>query len=385
MRKPDFDIAIIGGGPAGSTTASFLAKSGFSVCLFEKKDFPRETLCGEFLSHEVIKIIYELGLKDVFFSHSPNPINRLKLFNNSDDLLHSQLGFSGYGLKRSVLDKLLLDNARELGAAIIQPAEVKKIIRKENSYEIHFSAEGGRSVSSKKVIAAYGKQNPLDKNLHRNFAGVKSRLNGIKFHVNLDNLPKFEEEEIQIYLTGGIYCGINKVSDKEAAVCFLADWNDKKFSAIEFLKKLSSENIFFNNIINKEFWDRADEARLYGKANIYFGEKELIENGIFMIGDAARVIAPLAGDGIGMAMESGKLIAEIFSIQNKKNLSPELIEKMYIDEWRKLFLNRVKTAKFIQNVLLNSFYSQIVFKLMKFYPEGIKKLVKYTRGHNEKT
>ncbi len=39
----------------------------------------------------------------------------------------------------------------------------------------------------------------------------------------------------------------------------------------------------------------------------------MIENGIIMIGDAARVISPLAGDGIGMAMESAKLLYEIIS------------------------------------------------------------------------
>ncbi len=380
MNNFDYDIAIIGGGPAGSTAASFLAEAGFSVCLFEKQIFPRETLCGEFLSHEVIKIISELGLDEKFNSLSPNPINKLRIFNNSKDYIQSPLGFSGFGLKRSILDKMLLDRASELGAKILQPADVKKIIRSENHFEIIFSDGDEKLISSKKVIAAYGKRNSLDKFLFRDFAGIKTKLNGIKFHANLNHLPNFEKDEIQIYLTDGIYCGVNKVSESEAAVCFLADWNEKKYSALEFLKKLSNENIFFNNIIGADFWRGAEEKTFYGKANIYFGKKYLVEDGIFMIGDSARVIAPLAGDGIGMAMESGKLLAKILVVQKEKNLSSKLIEKMYIEGWEKLFLKRVRFAKIIQSVLLNSLYSKAIFKIIKYYPNGIKNLIKYTRG-----
>ena len=385
MIKTDFDVAIIGGGPAGSTAASFLAMAGFSVCLFEKQRFPRETLCGEFLSHEVIKIISELGLKEKFNSLSPKPINKLKLFNNTESFIQSPLGFNGYGLKRSLLDELLLNRAAHLKVNIFQPVEVKLIKKHGENFEILYSDGEEKSIFSKQVVGAYGKQNSLDKLLKRNFAGMKTKLNGIKFHADLEHLPKFKNDEIQIYITNGIYCGINKVSGGEAAVCFLADWNEKKLSAIEFLKKLSEENIFFEDIIGTEFWKNAEEKAFYGKANIFFGNKNLVEESIFMIGDSARVIAPLAGDGIGMAMEGGKLIANIFAIQKEKNLSSEAAEKMYIEEWEKLFKRRIKVAKIIQTIFLKSLFNKFIFKTAGIFPGTVKHIVKYTRGQNETT
>ena len=72
--KSNFEIGIIGGGPAGSAAAAYLAGYGFDVCLFEKKSFPRETLCGEFLSTEVIHFLKEINLFDEFISLNPNKI-----------------------------------------------------------------------------------------------------------------------------------------------------------------------------------------------------------------------------------------------------------------------------------------------------------------------
>ena len=46
---------------------------------------------------------------------------------------------------------------------------------------------------------------------------------------------------------------------------------------------------------------------IFGTGNIYFGKKNLVENGIYMVGDASGIIAPLSGDGIGMAFESAKI------------------------------------------------------------------------------
>ncbi|MEK6552371.1 MAG: FAD-dependent oxidoreductase, partial [Bacteroidota bacterium] len=94
-----YDAAIIGGGPAGSTAALYLNDLGFNVCLIEKKNFPRETLCGEFLSKEVIDSLKNLNLFDGFLKLNPNPITNFKFYNDSNDPIETKLKFPAYGIK----------------------------------------------------------------------------------------------------------------------------------------------------------------------------------------------------------------------------------------------------------------------------------------------
>ena len=102
--KLDYETAVIGGGPAGSSTAINLAKKGFKVCLFEKTSFPRETICGEFLSKEVIENLKILNLFDKFNALKPNLINSFRYFNDNGESISTHFNFNAYSLKRSTFD-----------------------------------------------------------------------------------------------------------------------------------------------------------------------------------------------------------------------------------------------------------------------------------------
>ena len=179
------EIAVIGGGPSGSTAAIYLAEFGFDVCLIEKKIFPREILCGEFLSREVVNNLKELNLFSSFLNLKPNPISSFAMFYDKKEI-SSQLDFQAYGLKRSGFDNLLLMNAKARGVKIYQPYVVSEIIKENNSYKLclQSSAQSSQIINSQYVIAAYGKRNHLDAKLKRKFVSYKSNLNGIKYHVN---------------------------------------------------------------------------------------------------------------------------------------------------------------------------------------------------------
>ena len=93
-----------------------------------------------------------------------------------------------------------------------------------------------------------------------------------------------------------------------------------------------------------------------------------MKNGIIMIGDAARIIAPLAGDGIGMAFQSAQIAADVIKEASEKNMNSESIKKIYTVKWNQLFSRRVFTARFIQNIILrNSFINIIPAPLINFF------------------
>ena len=252
MNKAQTEILIVGGGPAGSTAALYLSQLGFDITLIEKKVFPREVLCGEFLSKEVTDILKELNLFNEFISLKPNKLNTFSAIDNSGAILKSKLDFDGYALKRSIFDSFLLGKAKEKGVKIIQPAEVISHIQTEAGFISNIETGSGEilEIESRLVIGAYGKQNILDKKLDRKFVNNKSDLNGVKFHLPINLLKNHFKNEINIFVDDGIYCGINQVSNSEITICFLENRKKTKIPSRERLIEL----INYQSISKKYFY-----------------------------------------------------------------------------------------------------------------------------------
>ena len=376
----DYDIAIIGGGPAGSSTAMNLVEKGFNVSLFEKKNFPRETICGEFLSKEVMENLKALNLLEKFYSLKPNPIKSFRFINNTGDEISTHLNFKAYSLKRSTFDEFLLSQAIEKGVNVFMPAEVVEIINQKVGYKVVFNISNERkNIWVKNVIAAYGKQNILDKILNRNFVNRKTGLTGIKFHINEKYFSNINKNEIQIYTGKNIYCGINAVNDNMVTLCFLEDRKNYTKPAKNHLIDLFLENFKFHNLFKVNIEKVFQNSSLYGTGNIYFGKKNIVENGIYMVGDASGMIAPLSGDGIGMAFESAKIISKILFEENKYRIDSNISRRRYITEWKKLFNRRIITARILQNIILKSYLRNNGFNIVNLFPDSLNYFIKTTR------
>lgn len=382
MTELTTDILIIGGGPAGSTAALYLSQLGFDITLVEKKIFPREVLCGEFLSKEVTDVLKDLNLFEDFLALKPNKLNSFRAIDDSGIELYSNLKFDAYAMKRSVLDLFLLNKARIKNVKIIQPAEVISTIKTNSDFisVIKDDKENKIQFKSRLVIAAYGKQNILDKKLGRDFVNKKSNLNGVKFHLPINLLKNSFSDEIRIYTDAELYCGMNQVSDTEMTVCFLENRKQSKIPSRERLIEVIKSNSHFKKVFDEDSIDYIKSTNIYGTGNIYFGKREVVENGIIMVGDAARVIAPLAGDGIGMAMESSKLLFDIIKEYNLDDSNRDKIYSLYRKRYEKIFNRRLTTAKIIQRMILNKRARLTGFGLAKNYPSLLPYLIKFTRN-----
>ena len=103
-------ISIAGAGPAGSAAALAALSEGAQVRLFEKSQFPRHKVCGEFLSPEIQPALESLGVWSDFLKGSPASIHSVKL-HFGDREKTWRLPQPAFGLSRYRLDKLLLDCA----------------------------------------------------------------------------------------------------------------------------------------------------------------------------------------------------------------------------------------------------------------------------------
>ena len=130
-----YDVIIAGAGPAGSSLSIRLANAGLSVLLVEQKKFPREKLCGEFVSPECLVHFEELGIspaiseaggtslsETVFYSRSGKGVSvRSEWFGNNIDSV-------ALGLSRAEMDRLLVEQAKRVGVAVCEESSVNGLL-----------------------------------------------------------------------------------------------------------------------------------------------------------------------------------------------------------------------------------------------------------------
>ena len=145
------------------TAAIHLAKKGILTTLFERNQFPHHTVCGEYLSKEVLPYFDELEIP--IRSLQPVEISRLFFSTCNGNSIETRLPQGGIGISRYALDNLLYVKALEVGVQVLQ-VSVSAIAFENERFEV---VADDKKYRSRFILAAYGKRSGLDKNLDRPF------------------------------------------------------------------------------------------------------------------------------------------------------------------------------------------------------------------------
>lgn len=120
----DYDVIVVGAGPAGSTAARVAAEGGLRVAIFEGAAFPREKLCGGFVSARALAAIGIPVPEDVI----ERPIHAVEIRSGGIGRRSRSASPLGITVRRAAFDAFLLDRAREAGAEVHLSAPVRRIV-----------------------------------------------------------------------------------------------------------------------------------------------------------------------------------------------------------------------------------------------------------------
>ena len=112
-----FDVAIVGGGPAGSSCAAFCAGAGLRTLVLEREQFPREKVCGDCLNPECWPVLRRLGIAERVRELPHGILDTVEFIAIGGRKIVVDLPSgeeSEIAIKRSLFDALLLSRAREL-------------------------------------------------------------------------------------------------------------------------------------------------------------------------------------------------------------------------------------------------------------------------------
>ena len=365
------DVIILGGGLAGLVAGIHLVNSGANVCLIEKDSYPGHKVCGEYLSNEIKPYLEFLGL-DLGSVHLPE-LSRMQFSTQKGNMLECKLDLGGMGISRYTLDHLLYQKFLDAGGEIIQTtAENCKFYG--DIFLVH--CKDGQTLEANFVLGAYGKRSSLDKRLRRSFINKKSAWMAVKAHYENHDFP---DDLVALHNFQGGYCGLSKTDLGTVNVCYLAAYESfKKYGNIKSYEyKVLSRNPYL-----KEFFQNS--LMIFEKplsiAQISFDNKELVEDHIIMIGDAAGLIHPLSGNGMAMAIRSAKMASEALLEFKLNPKNRESIESNYACSWKINFRIRMKTGRILQKVLMHQKLSNFSQSFVQKVPGLLPKIIKLTHG-----
>jgi flavin-dependent dehydrogenase len=296
------EVLIVGGGLAGGAAATHLARSGAAVRLLERHAEPRHKVCGEFLSIEAQRHLAALGLDLDRLGGAP--ISRVRLVSGAR-AVEANLPFTALGLTRLRLDEVLLDHAEALGARIERGVTV-------------------RSLDSGLLKTTHGDLRPttlfLGNGKHdlrgakRDAAGALNRFIGFKMYYRIDERVRAAlDGAIEVILFQGGYAGLQLVENGVANLCLV--YRDDAFGALG----RSWDNLFARLLTEPHLERRLGSAeplldRPLTIAGVPYGfvhrDAKTASSNLFRLGDQAAVIPSFCGDGMSIAIHSGRLAAQ---------------------------------------------------------------------------
>lgn len=346
MKKTE--VCIVGAGPSGAIAALFLAKFGINCTLIDKATFPRDKICGDGISGWVVTILNELDKdllnrlsKQSFLLPSygmrlvaPNfkSLDLPFLEDNNSDL---PPGFIG---KRLDFDNFIIDEVRSKKE--IDLMEATEIISyKKEKGGIRLQTSDDKEILSKMVIFSNGASSKFMEDPGGIYKSKKHIMTGLKTYYK--GVTGFHDQNyVELHFLKNIlpgYFWIFPLPNGLANVGIGLDQERIKKKKLN-LKKLMLEAIKTIPYLKERFKDAEMVSKIQAFSLPLWDGKRFISGDHYMLtGDAASLIDPVTGEGMGHAVISGMYAAE----QCKRSLSSNNFSAKFMRNYDQQVYNRI--------------------------------------------
>ena len=346
FKDNEYDVAIVGAGPAGATCAYYLSKYGYKVLLLEQKYFPREKICGDGCTAKAQVHLREMGvMQELEKEGKVLPMacggiagpNGASFIENSGAVVKDK-NWVPCAIKRFYMDEKVARAAARAGADLKEGMDVVKASRnfvglKGWSIVANHTPKDEGEVKQVKFLAsvlicADGSPSKLATSLkmvNEEPQGISSRVYISNHNFNTDCVIYYPKQ----VLPG--YCSVFKHADGDVGLCtyIIPGGKPKKEDLTRLHEYCTTEEPSITKVLgpNAKFEQmKAASLRLSGIQKSY-------DNNVLVIGDACGLINPMTGEGIHYAMDSAKMAADVLGEALREgNLTKERL-KLYQDTW----------------------------------------------------
>lgn len=342
----NYDVVIVGAGPSGSTAGYLLKKHGYKTLIIDKKEFPREKLCGGLITQKSVDLLENIFSSKFVSSVVEDKKNKVKIFFKDKHINSINTKVPFYLVDRKNFDYSLLKKFLEIGGDFKGKTVFKNINLSKNQIEL----STGEIIGFKYIIGADGALSKTRKLIEPDF-----KPSGYCLETFLPS--KTYGQYLEIYF-GDLNSGYGWIFPRKntEVVGIGADYKENK----------NSFNNQYEGLVGKlsQFYEKPKGAFIpFGE----FVEKPVKDNKLFLIGDAAGLVDPVTGEGIYYALKSGEMVANSIINSNNKTTSEDIYLKLIKD-----IQKEIKLRKLVRKIV----YGKLNFLFFNSLGK-IKPLVRY--------
>jgi menaquinone-9 beta-reductase len=375
-----YDLIVVGAGPGGSSTAHYASRAGLKTLLLDRQEFPRDKACGDGLMPHAASEISLIGLGDWLGEAHHGKFTGFSIYSQTAYLRQgvppSLNGPHGYVVKREETDAKLLERAIAAGAEFRAGVRATELLRSPAGDVIAVAATSGDEdlrFGAPLVVAADGVGGFAG-------SGMKAHQNAVarrRYYRGVDGPNK---EDLHVFITKDM----NENGAGYGWVFYLGDGQANVGAGV------STRALARTGRNLKDFFDRfLEEPQLAGwlegaepegpakswslKMGMW-GAKRYAQ-GIMMVGDAGSMVHPISGEGVGYALESGRLAAAFAHEAHARRDFSASVLSGYERQLRRQRAREHLSGHALVNLVPNLEMLEPLFKVCEKDPEARRTLV----------
>lgn len=372
------DVVIIGAGPAGASSALFLSQAGYQTTLLDQGLFPRDKVCGEFISPAADAILAELQVLPAIETLAPvrlkgvtiSAYEKNEISIDYPPLPGASSAMSSLSIPRVVLDNILLEQARKAGVEVRLQHKVDDLIFKDGSAVgvAGFDDQKKRfEIRARVVIDAGGRNGVSIRRLNLKRPG--NNKIALAAHWQGVNLPR---AHCYMHISPPGYTGISQVGGGLANVVLVVDPAD--------IKGADLQEFYLRTVLkNKKRKILLDGGTLVEKPraveSLAYSVKPVPCGGLVLVGDAMGFIDPFTGEGIYLALESSRIAARVIH----KALGEGGFTREHLDSYERMryaeFKKKFQLSRILQTLIYSPQACNWVIKTLASNPSLAETLV----------
>ena len=364
------DVIVIGGGPAGCSAAIGLSRLGYNVVLCDQAKFPRDKVCGEFISPAADPILDRLGILSRIETLNPKRLKGVSIssFEGKEFSIDypCQPGLAerptSLSVSRYELDSLFVEEAKRAGVEVREQYKVTEFLFEDDCVIGIRGWDGNKtsfSIHAPLVIDAGGRNALSLKKFHLKEEPVGAVKIAMAAHWEGAQIA---DDYCYMHVSDPGYTGISNVGRDRANVVLVVDRhsingeNPDKFYLDTVMKNSQRYKILRNAKCLESV--RTVES-------LAFSVKSLPCGGLLMVGDAMGFIDPFTGEGIYLSLRSSEIAVEVAvkALENF-NFSRDALN-IYEVRRKKEFDKKFLLSRILQKLICNQFFCNQVVRALK--------------------